>query len=132
VQVISLLLLLSCCCARILGALNDQERKNVVIHMISRFHPEIADEGIVDDHASMFWDSYRWSGGSFSFLQPRHQTTLYKYAIQHEGNIHFAGEHCSLYNAWIQGALVSAFCRIFTFGNRFNRSLFTQLFIHIN
>ena len=24
-----------------------------------------------------------------------------------EGRIHFAGEHCSLYHAWIQGALES-------------------------
>jgi monoamine oxidase len=94
--------------ARVMGGLNDEERKNVVIRMISRFHPEIAEKGIVDDHASMFWDSYRWSGGSFSFLFPGQQTTLYKDAIQPEGNIHFAGEHCSLYNAWIQGALVSA------------------------
>jgi monoamine oxidase len=94
--------------ARIMGGLSDGERKNVVIRMISRFHPEIVDKGIVDDHASMFWDSYQWSSGSFSFLFPGQQTTLYKYAIQPEGNIHFAGEHCSLYNAWIQGALVSA------------------------
>jgi monoamine oxidase len=94
--------------ARIMGGLNDEERKNVVIRTMSRFHPEIAKNGMVDDHASMFWDTYRWSGGSFSFLFPGQQTTLYKYAIQPEGNIHFAGEHCSLYNAWIQGALVSA------------------------
>jgi monoamine oxidase len=94
--------------ARVMGGLTDEERKNVVIRMISRFHPEIAENGMVDDHASMFWDSYRWSGGSFSFLFPGQQATLYKYAIQPEGNIHFAGEHCSLFNAWIQGALVSA------------------------
>jgi len=24
-----------------------------------------------------------------------------------EGRVHFAGEHCSLYHAWIQGALES-------------------------
>ena len=35
-------------------------------------------EGIVDHHASMFWDSYRWSSGSFSFLFRGQQTTLYK------------------------------------------------------
>jgi monoamine oxidase len=94
--------------ARTMGSLNDNDRKNIAIRMISRFHPEITEKGMVDDHVSMFWDAYRWSAGSFSFLFPGQQTTLYKHAIQPEGNIHFAGEHCSLYNAWIQGALVSA------------------------
>ena len=27
--------------------------------------------------------------------------------VKPEGRIHFAGEHCSLYHAWIQGALES-------------------------
>jgi monoamine oxidase len=80
--------------ARILGSLSEEERKNIVIRMIWRFHPEIAENGMVDDYASIFWESYPWMvGGSFSFLLPGQQTTLYKYAIQAEGNI-----HCSLEN----------------------------------
>ena len=95
--------------ARILGSLSEEERKNIVVRMISRFHPEIAETGMVDDYASIFWESYPWmAGGSFSFLLPGQQTTLYKYAVQAERNIHFAGEHCSLDNAWIQGAVISA------------------------
>ncbi len=34
--------------ARVMGGLSDEERKNVVISMISRFHPEVADEGTVE------------------------------------------------------------------------------------
>lgn len=93
--------------ARVMGALPREERRDTVVRMISKFHREIAN--YVDDDASMFWDTYQWtSGGAFSFLQPGEQSTIYKHAIQPEGNVHFAGEHCSLQNAWIQGALSSA------------------------
>jgi monoamine oxidase len=33
------------------------------------------------------------------------QTALQADIVKPEGRIHFAGEHCSLYRAWIQGAL---------------------------
>lgn len=95
--------------ARRIGILSNQDRRNIVIQHISRFHPEIAQEGVVDGDASIFWDSYKWmSGGAFSFLQPGDQTEFYGKAIAPEGNIHFAGEHCSLDNAWIQGAIESS------------------------
>ena len=37
--------------------------------------------------------------------RPEQQTELQADIVQPEGRIHFAGEHCSLYHAWIQGAL---------------------------
>jgi monoamine oxidase len=92
-----------------LGNMNEQDIKKTVIQIVSHFHPEIDEEKMVDDYASMFWDKYQWmSGGTFSMMFPGQQNNIYNYAIQPEGNIYFAGEHCSLINAWIQGALVSA------------------------
>jgi monoamine oxidase len=38
---------------------------------------------------------------------PWQQTTLQAHIVRPEGRIYFAGEHCSLYHAWIQGALES-------------------------
>ena len=38
---------------------------------------------------------------------PEQQTQLQADIVKPEGRIHFAGEHCSLYHAWIQGALES-------------------------
>jgi monoamine oxidase len=35
------------------------------------------------------------------------QTLLHEDIIKPEGRIHFAGEHASLYHAWIQGAFES-------------------------
>ena len=38
---------------------------------------------------------------------PEQQTELQAAIVQPEGRVLFAGEHCSLYHAWIQGALES-------------------------
>jgi monoamine oxidase len=38
---------------------------------------------------------------------PEQQTQLHADIVRPEGRILFAGEHCSLYHAWIQGALES-------------------------
>jgi monoamine oxidase len=38
---------------------------------------------------------------------PGQQSELQADILRPEGRIHFAGEHCSLYHAWIQGALES-------------------------
>jgi len=41
------------------------------------------------------------------FFAPEQQTQLQADIVRPEGRIYFAGEHCSLYHAWIQGALES-------------------------
>ena len=38
---------------------------------------------------------------------PEQQTNLQADIVRPEGRVYFAGEHCSLYHAWIQGALES-------------------------
>jgi monoamine oxidase len=73
--------------------------------LVTRFHPEL--QMYADDHASMVWDQFKWSAGAFSFLQPGDQTAYLQNAVQAEGAVHFAGEHCSTDQAWIQGAIMS-------------------------
>jgi monoamine oxidase len=95
--------------AKRIGALPPAHRKDLVITQIARIHPEIASVGMVDDYETVFWDDTRWMrGGTFSFLEPTQQYELVAEASRPEGNLHFAGEHCSLDNAWIQGAATSA------------------------
>jgi len=94
--------------ARRMGALTRSERKAVVMEGIAQIHPEIKNPGIVDDDASIFWDTYEYTHGAFSFLNPDDHISHYRHAFSPEGSVFFAGEHCSLENAWIQGALVSA------------------------
>jgi len=91
--------------ARRLGAMTPNERAQIVIDKISRFHPELPK--YADDHASMVWDQSKWAAGAFSFLQPGDQTAYLQNAVQTEGAVHFAGEHCSTDQAWIQGAIMS-------------------------
>jgi monoamine oxidase len=89
-----------------LGVLATDERAELVMRGIARFHPEITAH--VTEHASMVWHQNRWSGGAFAYLLPGQLETMYVDARRPEGRVHFAGEHCSAEQAWIQGALTSA------------------------
>jgi monoamine oxidase len=94
--------------ARRLGHLSPEERVEIVTRLIARIHPEIEEPGMVDDFATMFWDSHPWTNASFAELLPGQQHTMHNAAIAAEGNVHFAGEHASLDTGWIQGAVSSA------------------------
>jgi monoamine oxidase len=50
-----------------------------------------------------FWCQDRWAGGAYSAPRPQEVEV----AARPEGRIHFAGEHTSQWNAWMQGALES-------------------------
>jgi monoamine oxidase len=92
--------------ARRLGALSNDERAEVVIENVSRFHPELRD--YVVDHASVDWEQYRWTAGAFVMLKPGELERFYPAAIRPEGRLFFAGEHCSTDQGWIQGALIAS------------------------
>src|SRR6267142_3054069 len=92
--------------ARRMGALSQDRRKDITIVNIARFHPEIADVKVIDEHSSIFWDQTRWMrGGAYSYLEPARRFEMIREASKNEGNLYFAGEHCSSDNAWIQGAI---------------------------
>jgi monoamine oxidase len=92
--------------ARRLGALSNDERAEVVIENVSRFHPEL--RKFVVDHASVDWEQYRWTAGAFVMLKPNELERFYPAAIRPEGRLYFAGEHCSTDQGWIQGALIAS------------------------
>ena len=92
--------------ARRMGSLSASERGATVTRVLERLHPGLED--VVDDVASMYWDEFRWSRGAFCFLQPGDRMNYQSAATRSEGNLHFAGEHCSLDQGWIQGAVKSA------------------------
>ncbi|MEO1376873.1 MAG: FAD-dependent oxidoreductase, partial [Cyanobacteria bacterium J06635_10] len=93
---------------RRLGTLSHEKREEVVKKTIANFHPEIMEKGMVDDSVSMFWDEYEWAGGAFCIQKPGDVINYYEDTISPEGNLFFAGEHCSLDRSWIQGAIISA------------------------
>lgn len=92
-----------------LGTLPPLERVEVVLAELEKFHPTIRENlHPTEGHMSMFWDSYRWSRGAFCGMRPNDMREYHHVSKQPEGNVFFAGEHCSLDPGWIQGAIKSA------------------------
>jgi monoamine oxidase len=87
------------------GSMDEETRLEEALDDVSRIHPSVRDE--YEGGASHAWYSDRWARGAFAMFAPEQQTDLQADIVRPEGRIHFAGEHCSLYHAWIQGALES-------------------------
>jgi monoamine oxidase len=87
------------------GAMDPETRLEEALDDVSRIHPWIREEYEVG--ASHAWYGDRWARGAFALFAPDQQTELQADIVKPEGRIHFAGEHCSLYHAWIQGSLES-------------------------
>jgi monoamine oxidase len=87
------------------GAMDEDMRVEEALDDVSRIHPRIRTEFEVG--ASHAWYSDRWARGAFALFAPEQQTMLQDAILKPEGRVYFAGEHCSLYHAWIQGALES-------------------------
>ncbi len=87
------------------GAMDEETRQEEALDDVARIHPGIRD--VYETGASHAWYSDRWARGAFAMFAPEQQTELQPAIVQPEGRVLFAGEHCSLYHAWIQGALES-------------------------
>ncbi|MCA1588218.1 MAG: flavin monoamine oxidase family protein [Chloroflexi bacterium] len=87
------------------GAMDPETRLEEALDDVSRIHPGIRE--VFEVGASHAWYGDRWARGAFALFAPEQQTTLQAGITAPEGRIFFAGEHCSLYHAWIQGALES-------------------------
>jgi monoamine oxidase len=87
------------------GAMDEETRLEEALEDVSKIHPRIRD--VYEVGASHAWYDDRWANGAFALFAPEQQTQLQAAITAPEGRIHFAGEHCSLYHAWIQGALES-------------------------
>ena len=87
------------------GAMDPETRLEEALDDVSRIHPGIRE--VFEVGASHAWYGDRWARGAFALFAPEQQTKLQADIVSPEGRIFFAGEHCSLYHAWIQGALES-------------------------
>jgi monoamine oxidase len=86
-------------------AMDDETRVEEALDDVSQLHPWIRRE--VEVGCSHAWYDDRWARGAFALFTPGQQTELQPDIVRPEGRVHFAGEHCSLHHAWIQGALES-------------------------
>src|SRR5262245_33967328 len=87
------------------GAMDAETRLEEALDDVSRIHPRVREEYEIG--TSYAWYADRWARGAFALFTPDQQTELQAAIVQPEGRVHFAGEHCSLYHAWIQGAIES-------------------------
>jgi monoamine oxidase len=87
------------------GSLSPQDRIEQALENVAQIHPQITQEFEVGD--SWMWHDDEFAGGAFALFDPGQQTLLHEEIIKPEGRIYFAGEHASLYHAWIQGAIES-------------------------
>jgi monoamine oxidase len=54
------------------------------------------------------WQEDPWAGGGWGWVQPAQLRRMFPAMRQIEGRVHFAGEHTSIWAAWMNGALESA------------------------
>jgi monoamine oxidase len=87
------------------GAMDEETRLEEALDDVAKIHPRIRD--VYEVGASHAWYDDRYANGAFALFEAGQQTQLQADIVKPEGRIHFAGEHCSLYHAWIQGALES-------------------------
>jgi monoamine oxidase len=88
------------------GAMDEETRIEQALEDVARIHPAVTAEFEVG--ASHSWGDDPWARGAFVLFNPEQQTQLPHHIAAVEGRVHFAGEHCSLWHAWIEGALESA------------------------
>jgi monoamine oxidase len=87
------------------GAMRPEDVIEQALEDVAQVHPSVTSEFEVG--AVHAWYDDPWARGAFALFEPEQQTRLQPAIVAPEGRIHFAGEHTSLYHAWIQGALES-------------------------
>lgn len=87
------------------GSLSPHDRLEQALENVAQIHPQVLDE--FEGGASMMWHDDEYACSAFALFDPGQQTLLHDHLVTSEGRIHFAGEHVSLYHAWIQGAIES-------------------------
>ncbi|MBV6621389.1 MAG: FAD-dependent oxidoreductase [Rivularia sp. (in: Bacteria)] len=91
-----------------LGNMSETERHNYVKDVVSNVHPELQQEEMIQDVASIAWGNYEWSaGGCTVHWDDSNHTANYLEAARAQNTLFFAGEHCSKYPAWLQGSIES-------------------------
>lgn len=91
--------------ANTLIGMDEAERLRYAATHVDSVFPGVA--AAVEGGVSKVWLEDHWAGGAHAGLAPRQVTELMPHAVVPEGRIHFAGEHTSPWQAWMEGALES-------------------------
>ena len=83
----------------------ESERIRTTLEYMERVFPGAREH--FEGAATKSWDQDPWVRGANAYFKPGQMTTLAGVVGRAEGRIHFAGEHTSAWNNWMQGALES-------------------------
>ena len=86
-------------------AMDPEVRIEEALDQVAKIHPEVRGEFEVGTSHAWYEDHY--ARGAFALFEPGQESLLQADIQCPEGRVYFAGEHCSLWHAWIQGALES-------------------------
>ncbi len=87
------------------GAMDEGSRIEQALEDVERIHPGASKE--FEFGTTHAWDEDPYAAGAFALFEAEQQSQLQDAIVRPEGRVYFAGEHCSLYHAWIQGSLES-------------------------
>jgi monoamine oxidase len=85
---------------------HGHRRVSAVRKLMRRLLPGI--DGQIVGVAHKAWQEDPWAGGGWGWTQPGQLRWMFPAMRQVEGRVHFAGEHTSIWAAWMNGALESA------------------------
>jgi len=91
--------------ARALDALDEREQRAVVLDELARVRPSTA--GAVEITRIVSWGRDPWAGGAWAMPAPGQMAALAAAAEADTGRIQFAGEHLSIEDSGMEGALES-------------------------
>ncbi|MEO1402648.1 MAG: FAD-dependent oxidoreductase [Cyanobacteria bacterium J06635_1] len=91
--------------ARQAAAISANRRTEFVMPHLEAVYPGMHSQVVTS--TSISWDDQAWSQGGYVWFQPGQMSQLLPHLARPEGRIHFAGEHTSAWNGWMQGALQS-------------------------
>jgi monoamine oxidase len=94
--------------AKMFASMTSEDKKGFVWSQLLDLFPQLK-ESRLESFAEKCWDNDPWALGAYPLPTP-HSFSLLAEIAKPEGRLHFAGEHTSIFSAWMEGALQSG-CR---------------------
>lgn len=89
----------------LVGDMEPEKRDRFIIDEMDKAHPGLKTQ--LENLYVKVWHKDPWTKGALGFGGPGQMTSLMLGAEKPEGRVHFAGEHLSRLQGWMQGALES-------------------------
>jgi monoamine oxidase len=90
---------------RKLSALSDEERIKLAVSVIEKIFP--GSSALIENTATIAWINEPFTRGSYMALSPGQVTAHWQTLFAPAGRLFFAGEHATLYQGFMEGAVES-------------------------